>query len=149
MNFSYKQIVEIFQQAADKHVAIKSFATGPLSFLDSNNQNIRYPFIFLRPITSLGLVGNIRSLTFELYSLDVPKVSDDSPIQVMSNTEQFLYDVGAFIRRGEFQQDLDFEMVNIVPVNEAFQDRVYGWVSTVNVSSPEVYDLCNYPEINE
>jgi hypothetical protein len=144
--FSYKQIVEVFQQAAENHIAIKSFQTGPLSFLDSSSQNTRYPFIFLRPITSLGLQDNIRTLTFELYSLDVPKQSNPSPVQLLSNTEQYLYDIGAFIRRGEFQQDLNFTMDNIVPVNEAFQDRVYGWVSTVNVENQAVFDLCNYPD---
>ena len=75
---SYKEVVEIFQAAANSHLAIKSFASGPLSYLDSNSQNIKYPFVFLRPVSSIGLVDNTRSLTFELYSLDVPKVSDEN-----------------------------------------------------------------------
>ena len=144
---TYKQVVEVFEEAATKHLAIKSFASGPLSYLDSNSQNIKYPFIFLRPISSTGLVDNTRSLTFELYSLDVPKVSDENALLVMSNTELYLYDVGAYIRRGPYQQDMDFTMQNIVPVNEGFQDRVYGWVSTVTWSEFAVYDYCNYPEL--
>jgi hypothetical protein len=142
---TYKQIVELFETAANEHVAVKSFATGPLSYLDSNNQNIRYPFIFLRPITSVGLLDNTHSLTFELYSLDVPKVSDENALTVMSNTELYLYDMGAYIRRGPEQQTLDFSMSNINPVNEAFQDRVYGWVANVTVIEQAVYNYCNFP----
>ncbi len=144
---SYKEVVEIFEAAANAHIAVKSFASGPLSYLDSQNQNTKYPFVFLRPITSIGLTGNIRSLTYELYSLDVPSVSDENALLVMSNTEQYLYDVGSYIRRGAEQQTMDFEMTNLNPVNEAFQDRLYGWVSTVIYTEPAVYDFCNFPQL--
>tara|TARA_R110001632_G_scaffold423_1_gene1350 strand:+ start:681 stop:1121 length:441 start_codon:yes stop_codon:yes gene_type:complete len=144
---SYKEIVEIFETAANAHIAIKSFASGPISFLDTQNQNTKYPFVFLRPITSIGLSGNVRSLTFELYSLDVPSVSDEDAILVMSNTEQYLYDLGSYIRRGAEQQTMDFEMTNLNPVNEAFQDRLYGWVSNVIYTEPAVYNFCNFPKL--
>ena len=144
---TYKQVVELFETAANNHLAIKSFASGPLSYLDSNSQNIRYPFVFLRPMDSLGLLDNTRSLTFELYSLDVPNVADENALLVMSNTEQYLYDIGSYIRNGAQQQTMDFEMTNLNPVNEAFQDRLYGWVSTVIYTEPDVYDYCNFPQL--
>ena len=144
---SYKEIVEIFESAANAHIAVKSFASGPISVLDTQNQNTKYPFVFLRPITSIGLSGNVRSLTFELYSLDVPSVSDEDAILVMSNTEQYLYDLGSYIRRGAEQQTMDFEMTSLNPVNEAFQDRLYGWVSNVIYTEPAVYNFCNFPEL--
>ena len=144
---SYKEIVEIFESAANAHIAVKSFASGPISYLDSQNQNTKYPFVFLRPITSIGLSGNVRSLTFELYSLDVPSVSDEDAILVMSNTQQYLYDLGSYIRRGAEQQTMDFEMTSLNPVNEAFQDRLYGWVSNVIYTEPAVYNFCNFPDL--
>lgn len=144
---SYKEVVEIFEAAANAHIAVKSFASGPLSYLDSQNQNTKYPFIFLRPVSSIGLTGNIRSLTYELYSLDVPSVSDENALLVMSNTEQYLYDIGSYIRRGAEQQTMDFEMTNLNPVNEAFQDRLYGWVANVIYTEPAVYDFCNFPQL--
>jgi len=143
---SYKEVVGVFEAAANSHLAIKSFAHGPLSYLDSNSQNIKYPFVFLRPVQSLGLLDNTRSLTFELYSLDVPKVSDENALLVMSNTELYLYDIGAYIRRGAEQQTMDFTMTNLIPVNEGFQDRVYGWVSTIEYTEPAVYNYCNFPD---
>ena len=53
--------------------------------------------------------------------------------------------MGAYIRRGPEQQTLDFSMSNINPVNEAFQDRVYGWVANVTVIEQAVYNYCNFP----
>ena len=144
---TYKQVVEVFETAANNHLAIKSFASGPIDYLDSNSQNIRYPFVFLRPLTSVGLVGNVRSLTFELYSLDVPTVSSGNALEVMSNTELYLYDIGAYIRRGPEQQTLDFTMNNLNPVNEAFQDRVFGWMANITYTEPAVYNYCNYPQL--
>ncbi len=144
---SYKEVVEIFESAANAHIAVKSFASGPISYLDSHSQNTKYPFVFLRPISSIGLTGNIRSLTYELYSLDVPSVSDENALLVMSNTEQYLYDIGSYIRRGAEQQTMDFEMTNLNPVNEAFQDRMYGWVANVIYTEPAVYDFCNFPQL--
>ena len=124
---SYKEIVEIFESAANAHIAVKSFASGPIS--------------------SIGLTGNVRSLTFELYSLDVPRVSDENALLVMSNTEQYLYDIGSYIRVGTEQQTMDFEMTSLNPVNEAFQDRLYGWVSNVIYTEPAVYNFCNFPDL--
>ena len=143
---SYKEIVETFETAANDHLAIQSFAHGPISYLDSNSQNIKYPFVFLRPIEGIGFVDNIRTLTFELYSLDVPKTSDENALTVVSNTELYLYDIGSYIRRGPNQQTMDFTMTRLIPVQEAFQDRVYGWVATIDYTEPAVYNYCNYPD---
>ena len=69
---TYKQIVDTFEAAANAHIAIKSFAEGSLDYLDAHSQNIKYPFVFLRPVASPGLVQDFngvsgqRSLTFEL-----------------------------------------------------------------------------------
>jgi len=148
MIITYKQVVETVEAAANAHLAIKSFAEGPISYLDSNSQNIRYPFMFMRPLSSPGLIGNVRTLNFELYSLDVPKLSNESPLQVKSNTELFLYDVLSYLRYGPsniVDDTLDFNLTSIVPVNEGFQDRAFGWLGNVSITSEGIYDYCNFP----
>lgn len=146
MIVTYKQVVDTVQAAADAHLAIKSFAEGPISYLDSNSQNIRYPFMFLRPLNSPGLIGNIRTLNFELYSLDVPKLSNESPVQIKSNTELFLYDILSYLRYGPTAQyTMDFSLSSIVPVNEGFNDRAFGWVGNISVTSEGIYNYCNFP----
>jgi len=145
---TYKDIVNIFTDAATAHLAINGFAEGAIDYLDSYSQNVKYPFMFLRPLASPGLQNNFRQLSFELYSIDVPKVSNESPVDVKSRTELFLYDVLSYMRYGPTSQyTLDFTLNSIVPVNEAFNDRAYGWVGNINVTSEGVYNYCNYPDL--
>ena len=147
MIVTYKQIVDTVQAACNEHLAIKSFAEGSISYLDAHSVNIVYPFVFLRPLSSPGLVGNVRTLNFELYSLDVPKLSNESPVDLKSRTELMLYDVLSYLRYGPTNQyTMDFNLSSITPVDEGFQDRAYGWVGGISVTSEGVYNYCNYPK---
>ena len=146
---TYKDIVGFFQQACDAHLGIASFAEGAIDYLDANSQNIKYPFVFLRPLASPGISANTRSLTFELYALDVPKLSDQSPLQVKSNTELYIYDVLSYMNYGPVNNTnwMTITMSNMTPVNEAFNDRVYGWVAQVQLSESGLFNYCFYPEL--
>ena len=147
MIVTYKQTVDTVQAAADAHLAIKSFAEGSISYLDAHSQNIVYPFMFMRPLSSPGLVNRTRTLNFELYMLDVPKLSNESPVELKSRTELFLYDVLSYLRYGPTNQyTMDFTLSSITPVDEGFQDRAFGWVGGVSVTSEGVYNYCNYPD---
>jgi len=146
MIVTYKKIVDTVQQACNDHLAIKSFAEGSISYLDAHSVNIVYPFVFLRPLSSPGLIGNVRTLNFELYSLDVPKLSNESPVDLKSRTEIFLYDVLSYLRYGPTAEyTMDFNLSSITPVDEGFQDRAFGWVGGVSVTSEGIYNYCNYP----
>jgi hypothetical protein len=146
MIVTYKKIVDTVQQACNDHLAIKSFAEGSISYLDAHAVNIVYPFVFLRPLSSPGLIGNVRTLNFELYSLDVPKLSNESPVDLKSRTELMLYDVLSYLRYGPTAEyTMDFNLSSITPVDEGFQDRAFGWVGGVSVTSEGIYNYCNYP----
>ena len=145
LNYTYNQIIGFFETAANLHLAINSFGTGPLNELDARSQNAIYPYLFVRPMSSPGLVDNTRTLNFEVYSLDVPALGDQSPVDVMSNTELYLYDIGAWFNTGPLQQNVEYDMINITPVNEAFNDRAFGWAASVNIVVPYVYNFCNFP----
>ena len=147
-NLTYRQIVDAFQQACDAHLQIASFDSGTIDYLDASAQNRLYPYVFMRPMSAL-LADRTRTLTFELYSLDQPNVRSQSNIDVISNTEQYIYDLMAWFDFGPAsrQQTYDVTVSNIAPVNEAFQDRVFGWVATVDVVTPFNLDYCNYPQL--
>ena len=146
---TYEQVVGYFQQACNEHIAIQSFAEGAIDYLDSNSQNIKYPFVFLRPLVSPGITTNQRTLVFELYSLDVPKLSDESPLQVKSRTEQYVYDVLSYLNYGPVNDTnwMTIQMNTLTPVNEAFNDRVYGWVSQITFQEAGIYNYCTYPKL--
>ena len=144
---TYKDIVGYFQQACDNHAGIASFAEGAIDYLDANSQNIKYPFVFLRPLASPGISANVRSLVFELYALDVPKLSNESPLDLKSRTELLVYDVLSYINYGPVNDSnwMTATMANMTPVNEAFTDRVYGWVAQVTLSEAGLFNYCFYP----
>lgn len=150
---TYQQVVETFQSASNAHLAINSFAEGALDYLDASSQDIKYPYIFLRPLTSNGIildangVSGARTLTFEMYSLDIPKLSNASPLKIKSDTEQYIYDIIAWFNLGDNQQSEYLTLQNITPVDEAFNDRAYGWVAVVNYTDSYYLDYCNYPKM--
>ena len=150
---TYKQVVETFQSASAAHLAIKTFAEGALDYLDASSQNVKYPYIFLRPLTSPGInlnpngISGTRTLTFELYSLDVPKLSDASPLTIKSQTEQYIYDIISYFNLGSQQQSEFITLQNITPVDEAFNDRAYGWVGVLNYTDIAVLDYCAFPDL--
>ena len=146
INLTYRQIVDDFQAACDAHLSIASFDSGTIDHLDASGQNRLFPFVYLRPLlASQG--GNTRTLTFELYALDQPTTATQSNIDVISNTEMYIYDIMAWFNRGTQQQTYEVILNNSAPVNEAFGDRLYGWVGNINVVTPFVLDYCNYPQI--
>jgi hypothetical protein len=152
---TYFDIVNEFSSSCAEHLAINSFAEGAIDFLDASSQNVKYPYVFLRPLTSPGInlnangVSGTRTLTFELYSLDVPNLKDASPLQIKSNTEQYIYDIIAYFNLGDFQRTEFITLQNITPVDEAFNDRAYGWVAVLNFTDAAVLDYCGYPSLEQ
>ena len=150
---TYKEVVETFQAACTAHLAIKSFAEGSLDYLDASSQNIQYPYIFLRPITSPGInlnpngISGTRSLTFEMYSLDIPKLSDESPLKIKSDTEQYIYDLISYFNLGSAQQTEWINLANIIPVDEAFNERAYGWVANLTYTDVYTLNYCAFPDL--
>jgi hypothetical protein len=148
-NIPYSEIIELFTQAANENLSVSTFDSGTIDFLDANAVNKNYPYVYLRPISSPGVVDKVRTLTFELYSMDVPTLSNESPVDTISECEERIYQLIAWFNRGTTprQQIWDITMTDLSPVNEAFQDRVFGWVATIEVASPWNWDYCDYPKI--
>ena len=143
---TYLDIVDKFQRAAEYHIGINTFGHGSLDKLN-DNQNINYPLLYVRPLNSLGVQPyGQRTLTFEVYVIDVPKLDRTTDIQTMSDAERMLYDVYTFFRDGAEQQSYEIAMTGITPVQEAFQDRVFGWVGTFNIITTSAgLTVCHIP----
>lgn len=137
---TYNEIINTFENVVTNHNYFRGFGHGSIDKIDAV-VNQGYPLLFVRPMSSPGLTGNDgrqRELVFEVYSLDVPRLSDEDGRQVMANTEQGLYDFYSYILDGPVQYDLQIEMTNIVPLYEAFQDKALGWVMTVTIITDAV-----------
>ena len=148
---SYKQILNIFQEAADKHLGVSSFNVGTLDYLDAQSQNIKYPSVFLRPMQSQGIVRintngtSTRNLTFEMYVLDNVRLENESPVDIISRLERVGYDLGGYFNYGPYQQEIELIINNVTPVNEAFMDRLYGWLLNVTIRVAGGYNYCDAP----
>ena len=79
--------------------------------------------------------------------MDVPKLTDSDYTSLMSDLELYLYDVIAWFNLGSQQQDYQIGLNNISPLNEAFEDRVCGWVGNLTILTPYVLDYCNFPDL--
>ena len=145
---NYQEIVNLFELAVGENEFFKGFGHGSIDNLDAV-VNRGYPLLFMRPLSSAGLSGQdgrVRSLTFELYSLDVPKISDEDRRFSLSNTEQGIYDVYAYILDGPTQYHFDMTFSNIIPLIEAFGDKASGWVATINLeTTASGITYCNIP----
>jgi len=143
--YSYKKIVSIFEDAANAHQGVNTFGFGSIDYLDAKSQNVLYPYVFLRPLTSPGLNLSIRNLNFELYCIDVPTLANQEPIDIMNNMEQVLYDMISYFNTGPYQQEIGISLNNIIPTLEAFNDRAYGWVGNIVVQTDGAWNYCNFP----
>jgi hypothetical protein len=145
---NYQEIINLFELAVGENAFYKGFGHGSIDNLDAV-VNRGYPLFFMRPLSSPGLSGQdgrVRTLTFEMYSLDVPKISDEDRRVSLSNTEQGIYDVYGYILDGPAQYDFSMTFGNIVPLIEAFGDKASGWVATINLeSTASGISYCNIP----
>ena len=146
-NVRYEEIVNLVQSRCDAHLAIASFDTGTIDYLDSSAVNRKFPYIFLRPMSSL-VADRTRTLGFELYSLDIPKLKSSSHVQLLADTEMYVYDLMSYFTFGPttIQQNYDMVVNDCVPVMEGFQNRVYGWVANIDIVTPFNLNYCVYPE---
>ena len=148
---SYKQVVDNFEAACNAHDYVASFAHGSIDYLDASSQNIKYPYVFLRPLQSPGYSqdNKIMERSFELYGLDVPKLSTESPVDVLSRMEMTLLDITGYFVWGPPSNDqstgYDIIVTNQIPTLEGFNDRAYGFVFNINVQTQGTYNYCNYP----
>jgi hypothetical protein len=149
---TYKQVVNTIQSACQEHDYVQSFAHGSIDYLDASSQNISYPYVFLRPLQSPGYNQDTRLMqrSFELYALDIPRIANESPIDIMSRMETVILDIGSYIVWGPPSDNqsigYDFVFTTMIPTLEAFEDRAYGFVANVNVNTEGTYNYCNYPK---
>jgi hypothetical protein len=150
---TYKSVVDQIEAACDAHQSIKQFGEGSIDRLDSLFQNVKYPFAFLRPIQSNGMILNpngvsgTRTLNFEFYMMDIPQLTDVDVLKLQSQTEIYIYDIIAYFNLGAVQREEFITLNSISPLYEAFNDRVAGWQANITFNSYGVLNFCNFPSL--
>jgi len=147
---SFTTITNNLKTAASTLASVNTVDFGSIDQLDANWQNAVYPYVFFRPLTSPGItitdanMASPRRLNYEMYVMDMPRQTDVDLIDVMSNTEQIGYDVLTDFYDGSYDDIIKVTTNNIVPLFEAFQDRVAGWVFSITIeTAPAGFTSCN------
>ena len=137
---SFHTVVTSLKASADELTTVNTVGFGTISMLDADQQNAAYPYVFFRPLTSPGInfgqpmIGG-RTLNFEMYVMDIPLLTDTDMTTVMSNTEQIGYNVITKYYDGVYEPLYTVSVGSIVPLFEAFQDRIGGWVFNISVET--------------
>jgi hypothetical protein len=92
-------------------------------------------------------VSGARSLNFEFYMMDVPKLTDVDVLKLQSQCETNIYDIIAYFNLGTVQQLEYITLNSILPLYESFNDRVCGWAANITVNTYATLDLCNFPRL--
>lgn len=146
-NVPYTEIIDLFQSRCNAHLAIASFDSGTIDYLDASVVNRKFPYIFLRPMGAM-IADRQRTLSFEMYSLDIPKLKSSNHAELLADTEMYIYDLMSYFEFGPtaIQQNYDAVMTSCVPVQEGFQNRAFGWVAGIDIVTPFNLNYCVYPE---
>jgi len=146
---SFSTIVDNLIASSNGLTAVNTTDFGSIDKLDANQQNAVFPYVFFRPLTSAGVpVGDVmvgsRQLNFEMYVMDIPYQTDSDIKSVMSSCEQIGYDILSAFYDGIYNPTIKVNVSSIVPLFEAFQDRVAGWVFNITIeTSAQGLTSCN------
>ena len=114
--------------------------------IESTSSSLRFSKPLIASATILFTSSTLMSFN---ASIDVPKLSNTEPLDIMSRMEMVLLDIGGYFNWGppsdNQTEGFDLTFSSIIPTLEAFNDRAYGWVDNITVDTKGTYDYCDYP----
>jgi hypothetical protein len=148
---SINQIVSIFQDLAIRHKMINDFGFGQTYDIGASRQML-FPYLWVEPgdsrIIKSGNGYKERLQTFSLYLMDKINMGDSNYQEIISDThyilETIISEISQHLYYVEFNLSLDGD-ITLVPVIEATDDNVNGYVATITIKIPIRYTYCNSP----
>ena len=151
--FTYKQIVDLFKQAAFDHLMIEEFGYGQLSDIKTRNQSsngdteVNYPYAFLNPTTHQRSQSAV-TYQFNLVMMDMAseEVENDYDnfLAIQSQCQQYIDDMVAHLWNAAGKPDIQFTMT-YTPFVERFQDEVAGMTAAISIVVPIPINDCIAP----
>jgi hypothetical protein len=154
--FTYKEIVDLFKQAAFDHLMIEDFGYGALSDIKTRNQSsnndeeVNYPYAFLNPTTHQRTQGMV-TYGFNLIMMDMAReeLSEghkqyDNFLAIQSQCQQYIDDMVAHLWALDGRQDIQFTMT-YTPFVERFEDEVAGMTAAITIQVPISINDCIAP----
>lgn len=154
--FTYKEIVDLFKQAAFDHFMIEDFGYGALSDIKTRNQSsnndeeVNYPYAFLNPTTHQRTQGMV-TYGFNLIMMDIAREElsyahnqYDNFLAIQSQCQQYIDDMVAHLWALDGRQDIQFTMT-YTPFVERFEDEVAGMTAAITIQVPISINDCIAP----
>ena len=154
--FTYKEIVDLFKDAAFQHLMIEDFGYGQLSDIKTRNQSqngddeVNYPYAFLNPTTHQRTQG-ADTYQFNLIMMDMAReeLSEahkqyDNMLTIQSQCQQYIDDMVAHLYNNSNKPDIQFTMT-YTPFVERFEDEVAGMTAAISIIVPIPINDCIAP----
>ena len=129
---SIQKIVSAIESFCSSHLQIKKYGADFVEQLPNfATQDEKYPIIFIVPTGSTD--GEIvKTLTFDIYCLDIIQKDRQNIITILSDTELILDDLYLNLATGD---DWTYDVTNATktPLNNDLLDYCAGWVMTIDI----------------
>lgn len=151
--YTYKEIVDLFKQAALDHLMIQDFGYGALSDIKTRNQSadgdqeVDYPYAFLNPTTHQRQQSTV-TYQFNLIMMDMARDEEgdkyDNFLKIQSDCQQYIDDMVSNLWNTSTKPDVQLTMA-YTPFVERFQDEVAGMTATISIVVPITINNCIAP----
>ena len=135
---TYNGVISYFKEFADKHFQINSFTDGSLDKIDLKKIN-DYPVLHI-DITGSDIQDKTIVYNVDVYIITATKNDSESfRVSALSNTLMIMQDLRAEFYEGKYIVPKllllrGSEELSCKPIEEDFNNRVYGWSTSMSVT---------------
>ena len=146
---TYNGIISYFKEFADKHLQINSFSEGTPDQIDLKKIN-EYPVLHI-DITGTDINDKTIVYNVDAYIITATISEDEGQrVNALSETLLIMQDLRAEFYEGRFivPQLLlirGSEELSCTPIQEDFNNRVYGWSTSISVTGINEATRCTIP----
>lgn len=144
-------IARIFQRVANCLTSIESFAAG-YEFEANLLQDLEYPLLFLETPTLLEYEKYNQKMTVAFSVLDrfpegisgqrIETDIESGVFNIQTQTQYQIHEVLGLLQQN-FEDNFNWDNISILPLYEAYQDKVYGWRVELVFNSGQGIDYCS------
>lgn len=142
-NVTINQIIAIFEQIAEDHAMINSFAYGQeydIAAVTIENYPLLWVWVQPSKISNQSMKYVFRAIMMDLVNSEGTGQQQD---EVQSNTITVLWDI-CFLLRDKYDLQIDFD-ITATPFTEKANDRVTGWMVDIPIEIPQQFGICDVP----
>ena len=152
---TYNGIIDYFREFADKHFQIHSFSQGTADKIDLQKIN-DYPVLHI-DITGTDIQDKMLVFNLDVYIITSAQSDDEvQRVNALSSMLMIMQDLRAEFFEGKYVVPKllmlrGSEELSCTPIQEDFNNRVYGWSTSMSVTGINEATRCTipYPTYND